>query len=280
MYWVYILKCQNEIFYVGQTSRLFRRFWEHESGKGGVNTEIYKPIEVVAVYKINVLGNFFNYNYYIHNCSDDTYFYKYFNGLKFLNKCNNGLTFNKLRIENNIAECMMINVDNWEKIRGGRYIRFDTKYKRPINKYLESLPLCNCNLPCDIKYSKKKQFLYFRCPKKNIWDNVPMSSEIKPCNFFQEYTIDKKFRTILFARRKQYKKKIRKLFKNGRKWLDHIPELKGGICVGGCQQKLYNNICYSYENKRLCWNCFKNNHDALEEEFNVFKTYMIDDSYE
>ena len=280
MYWVYILKCQHEIFYVGQTSRLFRRFWEHERGDGGVNTEIYKPIEVVALYKVNVLGNFFKYNRYMHDGPNDTFFYKYFNALKLLNNHTDGCEYDKLRIENNIAECMMIHLDNWEKIRGGRYIRFDIKYRRPINKYLENLPVCNCKLPCDIKYNAAKQFLYFRCPKKNIWENVPMSSEVKPCTFFQEYTLDKKYRNALFTRRKQYKNKIKKLFKNGQKWLENIPELKGGICVGGCQQSTYNNICYSYENKRLCWSCFKNNNDALAEEFNIFKTYMIDDSYE
>ena len=254
MYWVYILKCEQDIFYVGQTSRLFRRFWEHERGEGGINTEIYKPIEVVAVYKLSVLGNFFNYNEYICKDVNDYNFNMYFNSLKFLNTRNKRLKYNKLRIENNIAECMMIHLDNWEKIRGGRYTRFDIKYQRPINKYLETLPLCNCNLPCDIKYNSDKKFLYFRCPKKNIWESVPLSKKVKPCKFFQEYTKDKKYRDTLLKRREHYKKKIRKLFKNGRKWLENIPELKGGICVGGCQKKTYNNICYSYEDKRLCWN--------------------------
>ena len=280
MYWIYILKCQNEIFYVGQTSRLFRRFWEHERGDGGINTEIYKPIEVVAIYRVNVLGNFFYYNHYICNYPDDAYFYKYFNSLKLLKERNNNIEYNKLRIENNIAECIMIHSVNWKKIRGGKYIRFDINYDKPINKYLEALPLCHCKLPCDIKYHNEKQFLYFRCPKKNIWENVPMTSKIEPCKFYQEYTFDKKYREVLFNKRRKYKKKIRRLFKNGRKWLDNIPELKGGVCVGGCQKKTYNNICYSYENKRLCWDCFKNNTTALASEYTIFKNYMIDDSYE
>ena len=67
----------------------------------------------------------------------------YFNSLKFLSKRNKGLEYNKLHIENNIAECMMIHLDNWEKIRGGRYTRFDIKYHRPINKYLERVPKYN-----------------------------------------------------------------------------------------------------------------------------------------
>ena len=49
MRWIYILKCsedyENNIYYIGQTKRLYRRFWEHDGGKGGVNTSIYKPEE-------------------------------------------------------------------------------------------------------------------------------------------------------------------------------------------------------------------------------------------
>ena len=213
MYWVYILKCEQDIFYVGQTSRLFRRFWEHERGEGGVNTEIYKPLEVVAVYKLVVLGNFFNYNTYISNCFNDYNFHKYFNGLKYLNNRNTYLKYNKLQIENNIAECMMVHLDNWKQIRGGRYTRFDIKYIRPINTYLENLPLCNCNLPCDIKYNPDKKCLYFRCPKKNIWESVPLSIKAKPCHFYQEYTKDKKYRVALCKRREQYKKKLRNYLK-------------------------------------------------------------------
>ena len=37
MYWIYILKCEDDVYYVGQTSRLYRRFWEHQDGRGGLN---------------------------------------------------------------------------------------------------------------------------------------------------------------------------------------------------------------------------------------------------
>ena len=39
MRWIYILKCRDgiddSIYYVGQTKRLYRRFWEHVGGRGG-----------------------------------------------------------------------------------------------------------------------------------------------------------------------------------------------------------------------------------------------------
>ena len=41
MHWIYILQCNDGVFYVGETTRLYRRFWEHECGNGGLNTSIY-----------------------------------------------------------------------------------------------------------------------------------------------------------------------------------------------------------------------------------------------
>lgn len=35
MRWVYILRCENDYFYIGETSRLYRIFWEHQEGCGG-----------------------------------------------------------------------------------------------------------------------------------------------------------------------------------------------------------------------------------------------------
>ena len=67
MLWIYILQCREEIIYVGQTSRLYRRFWEHDRGEGGVNTSIYKPIKIMAVYKLDIVGKFLDYNMYICN---------------------------------------------------------------------------------------------------------------------------------------------------------------------------------------------------------------------
>ena len=48
MRWVYILKCEDDIYYCGETERLYRRFWEHQNGNGSLNTSIYTPEKVVA----------------------------------------------------------------------------------------------------------------------------------------------------------------------------------------------------------------------------------------
>ena len=62
MNWVYILKCEDDYYYVGETTRLYRRFWEHSSGRGGVNTSSFSPECIGAIYKVNTLGKFFEYN--------------------------------------------------------------------------------------------------------------------------------------------------------------------------------------------------------------------------
>ena len=51
MRWVYILKCIDDYYYVGETKRLYRRFREHQEGFGGTNTSTYTPESIVSIYK-------------------------------------------------------------------------------------------------------------------------------------------------------------------------------------------------------------------------------------
>ena len=48
-YYVYIIECEGDHFYVGYTSNFFRRMDEHESGNGAAFTREYKPKEVIYV---------------------------------------------------------------------------------------------------------------------------------------------------------------------------------------------------------------------------------------
>ena len=70
-----------------------------------------------------------------------------------------------LEAKNNITERMMIhNGDNWEKIRGGKYTKFNTNRTTcPINDNIKNLPMCYCYLPCDRKHNEDKNYLYFIC---------------------------------------------------------------------------------------------------------------------
>ena len=124
MRWVYILKCSDEHYYVGETTRLYRRFWEHYQGIGGINTSTYIPEGIIAIYKISTLGKFFEYNNIVMNNISNIYFNKFNTLLEEFNNSDEDdeNEYDNLFVENNITECLMLNrIDNWQKIRGGKY---------------------------------------------------------------------------------------------------------------------------------------------------------------
>ena len=92
------------------------------------------------------MGKFFEYNKNVIDSinNDNTID----NQLKYdkwlLKKFNDDIEYDydNLEAENNITECLMINnKDNWEKIRGGKYTRFNCIYNFPINEYTKELTL-------------------------------------------------------------------------------------------------------------------------------------------
>jgi len=285
MKWVYILKCENDYYYVGETKRLYRRFWEHNEGCGGLNTSIYKPEGIVAIYKVNNLGKFFEYNsnvidtinnnYTIHNQKGyDKWLLKKFND-------NVENDYDNLEVENNITECLMSNnKENWEKIRGGKYTRF-IEYKFPTNDYVKELPICKCGLPCDIKKNEDKNYLFFRCAKKNMWDSFKEQFDIdeEACDFYMEYSKDKQFRLEETTKFSDRKKTLKELFKKSF-WLDNVEEeIDGelGQCVScnkyvwSDRQGNFKNNGIEYNSKRLllCFDCFIDKNEDLSKKYNI-----------
>ena len=45
--WVYILECADGTYYVGSTSDLERRLWEHNQGNGSKYTATRRPVKLV-----------------------------------------------------------------------------------------------------------------------------------------------------------------------------------------------------------------------------------------
>ena len=276
MKWIYILECEDNVYYVGTTKRLFRRFWEHNDGNGGMNTSIYRPIEIVAIYKVETICKFIEYNKgVLYDFYSD---YK----LKFFNKFDdeNG----QLEAENNIAECIMIhNKTEWKNIRGGKYVRFDCNYSFPDNEAIKELPLCNCGLPCDIKKNEQKNHLFFRCAKKNMWDDMKDLHNIndEPCKFYREYARDIEYRIKTKNNFENRKKKYKELI-NKSLWLQYLPcEQEGEI--GGCvlckkqlwcdSQGNFKNNGINYYNERilLCYDCFINNNESLKKKYDPLR---------
>lgn len=268
MDWIYILKCTDDKFYVGQTKRLYRRFWEHNRGEGGVNTSIYEPENIVAIYKANRLQKFFDYIVNIKTKKMRIYFGDPNRMLENFNYYDEQRDYiDILETENNITECLMLhNISNWKNIRGGKYTRLDVKYKLPNNDIVKSLPLCNCGLPCDVKYNENSKILYFRCAKKNMWEDFKEEFEIEeePCKFFSKFTQD-----IDYI--KNFYKKKEELFelKKKSKWLQN---LVGGIyekCVGGCGKRYDQDNTVRYYNNaiNLCFDCFINKNEELSKKY-------------
>jgi len=269
MHWVYILKCQNDHYYVGETTRLYRRFWEHNSGKGGINTYTYTPETIVAIYKVNMLGMFFEYDYLI----DGKIYHPY--KLKKFDNENGDDEYNGKDVENNITECLMIhNKETWNKIRGGKYTHFNVTYKFPINDNIQNLPICKCGLPCDVKKNKENNYLFFRCAKKNMWEEFKEQFDIdeEPCNFYMEYSRDKLFKLEETKKFEDRKRILKELLKKSH-WLKNIPEcdnIEPEVCIGDCNKGyIYSKISYSYKELNLCYDCFIDKNEELSKKYTI-----------
>lgn len=272
MYWIYILKCKGGFAYIGETKRLYRRFWEHMDENGGVNTLTYTPKYIAAIYPMHKLGKYFEYMELLLSNNNST-FIKEENMRKNFNwnEDDDDENYNSRRIENNIAECLMINnPKKWEKVRGGKYIRFDCQYKFPDNKFAKYLPLCKCGLPCDVHTNDNSNNLFYRCPKKNFYEDFIEEHEVdkhEPCDFFKK--IDN---TKYLEMAKKFKYQI-----SNSHWLDNIPEFPREFCSGECGKQLYDDsmIVYRGNTINLCHDCFINKNEELRIKH---AKYIISDS--
>ena len=268
MRWVYILECENNYFYVGETKRLFRRFWEHDGGKGGLNTTLHPPKNIVAIYKLSKMGKFFNYNYKVKNDEHDDTYNIYFNRGGIVKDFNlndeddTEFIYDNLWVENCILEKMMINnKDNWLNFRGGKYVKPDNNYSFPINNFVTELPMCFCNLPCDVNKNEDEDFLYFRCAKKNMWNDFKRTFNIndEPCSFFKKYNDDfyvkkyEKLKCIVFDLTKKSP------------WLENLVGCHFEYCIGGCGKNYDESYTLQYYEKpiNLCFDCFITKNDEL-----------------
>jgi predicted GIY-YIG superfamily endonuclease len=272
MKWVYILRCEDDYYYVGETSRLYRRFWEHHEGRGGLNTSIYNPEEIVAIYKVDTICKFIDYNEYVNKIIDGIWHDNYKNyKLTNFNDDNQNYDDN-LFAENNITECLMLKTTDWNKIRGGKYVRFEIEYKYPENDYIKDLPLCNCGLPCDIKKNEDDNYLYFRCAKKNMWDKLKKEFDIiaEPCSFFTEYTKDKQFKNTENTRLQERRQTISMLMKKS-SWLENVEvSHDNSECVGGCGKiNLNAKLTYKNEKRNLCFDCLINKNEEISKKYKI-----------
>lgn len=185
MYWIYVLECENNLIYVGQTNRLYKRLSDHSNGRASSNTTNNKPKKIIGLYKVSV-----NYNFreYIKSV-------RFENWNEILDEFDYNMEGSKDKaeeIENYVTEVIMSSVDDKKMVRGGKYMKGEKAEK----KEEDGRPMCECGIPCEIvkRQTKRKINFYYVCPLKNVWDEMRKEFKMieieKPCKYFEEYMDD------------------------------------------------------------------------------------------
>jgi predicted GIY-YIG superfamily endonuclease len=283
VHWIYVFECEDDYIYVGETTRLFRRFNEHLRNRGGLNTTNHKPKRLIGLYKVSENNSFLNYRNKIKNGEYNKFYID--------NWEDEG---DNLLIENHITERFLYERrDNdcygggleWYKVRGGKYTKdilneIVNSYKwasekegrsysarNPIQSIsIDSIvdrPLCKCYNPSEVKISKDKSKIYFVCALKNVWGDFCSDLEVStPCDFWQPYTEDiyvKKQYEINTERLKE------PLFLN-------IPKLPNKYEMEKCVMcdKLDYEPIFAYSCiRKLCQHCLGHKYDAIKDKYSI-----------
>ena len=194
MHWVYVLKSSRiGSVYVGETIRLGKRWNEHQTGRGGVNTSEDDYDTCIGAYKVCNNSTFLQY--YDDMVNNDRYAYR----------CQQewGICEDKyraLQLEDHITERYFHESDEdndrkWLFVAGGKYTSEQRSKKfcmsDKINNVLLDRPLCHCRYPCEVHMTKDKTKIYFTCP---IPDWVDWFKCEEKCDFWEEF---KPYRKIL-----------------------------------------------------------------------------------
>jgi predicted GIY-YIG superfamily endonuclease len=276
VHWIYILECEDEYIYIGETTRLYRRFSEHQNGGGSVNTRCHSPQKLIGLYKVAENSSFLKYR--------DSILNNIFN--KNIIRDWGEEEFDNLQVENHFTEIFLhlrsssstknfLYEDGyWQKIRGGKYTK-DT-WKNPVlnikSDAILDRPNCHCLVPAEVKISKDKTKIYFVCALKNIWsDFYNTTLEVgEPCEFFQLYTEDAIVRT-------KYHVAEKKITEN---WCKNIPITKKSFYPDPCI--FCNTINYIpyyswYELRRICQECILNRFEELKKKYDILSSCVITD---
>jgi hypothetical protein len=283
VHWVYVLECEDDYIYVGETESLLRRLREHLNHRGGANTFKHTPLRLIGLYKVNENTSFMEYRTAV--LSGD------YNRFLLETWGENG---DNLLIENHITERFFYDRrDNtsygggleWYKVRGGKYTRGNldetvAMYKlasekegrtcfsrNPIDTLLvETIvdrPLCKCGNPSEVSLSKDKSKIYFVCALKYVWPAVySIIDTCTPCDFWQPYSEDIPVKT-------QYES-VKVLSREV--WIANIPLSRYKIhpepCIS-CQKTNYVAI-FNDGTRRLCQTCLATKYDSLKEQYSGF----------
>lgn len=273
VHWIYVLECEDKHLYVGETTRLFRRFSEHLSGRGAMNTHNNSPETLIGLYKVADNYSFLQYRNSILQNTYDEFFIKHW-----------GTDEPALEIENHFTEMYMyqraamedddfwFSDGQWQKVKGGKYTKYLTA--NPTEKMnpqsILDRPNCKCQVPSEVKISKDRNTIYFVCSLKNVWDEFYRYLEVgEPCDFYSVYTDDK----MIKAEYTIAKKKI------GEEWCRNIPATSVDIgpepCVL-CKTEEYTPFYSWYKHRRVCVGCILNRYEELKKGYSYNDYAFVD----
>ena len=175
MHWVYVLQSEEGDIYVGETVRLFRRWNEHQTGRGGINTSNGDYTTIIGLYSVVNNRSFSRF------LEDDEVWRceRYWN--------DDVDKQDALEIENFITERYLTDrgITHYS-IRGGKYTTEDRceNFCFSGGTCKKDRPLCKCGYPCEVKIKNDKTKIYFVCPVPDWIEGFTIPEK---CNFWEEY---------------------------------------------------------------------------------------------
>ena len=197
MFWIYVLKCENDMYYVGLTQHLYKRLAKHYSGEACKNTRDNKVIEIAGLYKGS---NNFKFNKYLteYYGSEIPNKERLFKILDNFDYDSNILKEDIESIENFVTEHMHRTFGH-DMVRGGKYLRGKETNIEDYSLH-DVRDKCCCGLPCEVLkriQNKKVKFIYV-CSLRNVWDGMRNDFKLipirKPCQYHEEFLDDIEFR--------------------------------------------------------------------------------------
>jgi len=251
MHWVYVLRCSDDgHIYVGETTRLYRRFYEHQYNNGSVNTSNHPPDELIGLY--SVTNNY---------CFAVIHQYSKYNPMIISKWSQRDDTPGHLDVENHITERFMIEFSQ-DMVRGGKYTKNEICDSFDSSLHKIDRPLCHCGFPCEVKLKNDKTKIYFVCPIPT-WDDFYDGLHLpNTCNFWEEY---KTYRII----KEKFMSRINDMW-----WVRRMERNEENYsCTYHC--KLCNlgegeykkALWYKGINYTICEDCFYQHYDDLKHKY-------------
>jgi predicted GIY-YIG superfamily endonuclease len=271
VHWVYVLECVEDYIYVGETKRLYKRFTEHLTNRGGKNTIRHKPHRLIGLYKVDDNHSFINYRTAVKAGEYNPFIIDDWE--------NDG---DNLLVENHITERFLYERRGndvvgggfeWYKVKGGKYTK-ETPTINPVNSMLVDTivdrPLCKCHSPSEVRLSQDKYKIFFVCALKNVWGDFFSDLQINsPCDFWQLFTEDTEVKNNYEISKRRSREK----------WVLNVPlsmyKIHPELCII-CSRSEYLPI-FNGGPRRLCQPCIVNKYAEIKAEYSKSRCLIIDD---